>query len=73
MTELHGWVHFYVKLLLVECREKSTFHPRTGHKVPEGEYRCSCALSLISVLDVMGGQHHTPAALPPGNDLIPIV
>ena len=39
---------------------------KRGHTGPEGEYRYSSTLSLTSVLDGVGGQHHTPAALPPG-------
>jgi len=42
-------------------------HPRTGHEGPEGEMRHSSTFSLTSVLDGVGGQRHTPAALPPGN------
>jgi len=30
----------------------------------EGEKRYSCTLTLISALDGVGGQRHTPAALP---------
>ena len=73
MTELCGWVHFYVGLLLIECKKHGKVHPRTGHEVPEGEYWCSCTLSLTSVLDRVVGQRHTPAALTPGNDPVPIV
>jgi len=32
---------------------------------PEGEYMYSCTISLTSSLDGVGGQRHTPAALPP--------
>jgi len=42
----------------------------TGHKDPEGEYKYGCTLSLTSALDVVGGQHHNPAALPSGKRLV---
>jgi hypothetical protein len=52
--------------------QQNTQHPynvtvrrRTGHEDPEGELRYSCTLSLTSALDVVGGQRHVPAALPP--------
>ena len=41
-------------------------HPRTGHEGPEGEQMYSCTLPSTSVLDGVGGQRHTSAALPPG-------
>jgi hypothetical protein len=43
---------------------KGKGHPKTSHKNPEGEWRCSYTLSLISALDENGGQRHAPAALP---------
>ena len=45
---------------------KGKAHPRTGHEGPEEESRYSCALSLTSALDGVGGQRHVPTALPPG-------
>jgi len=39
---------------------------RTGHEGPEGEKSYNSTLSLTSELDGVGGQHHAPAALPPG-------
>jgi len=48
---------------------KGKVHPRTDHEDPEVEQRCSSTLSLISVLEGVGGQRHAPAALPP----VPIV
>ena len=45
---------------------KGKLHPRTGHEGPEGEQRYSATLSLTSSLDWVGGQRHTPAALPLG-------
>jgi len=45
---------------------KGKVRPRTGHEGPEGEQRYSSTLSLTSALDVVGGQRHAPAALPPG-------
>jgi len=41
---------------------KGKVHTRTGHGGPEG----SSSLSLTSALDGVGGQHHTPTALFPG-------
>ena len=32
----------------------------------------SCALSLTSALDGVGGQRHAPDALPPGNNRYPL-
>ena len=42
--------------------------PITGHEAPEGEYRYISTLSWPRRLDEgwVGGQHHAPAALPPG-------
>ena len=51
---------------------KGKFHPRTSHEDPEGEKRYSITLSLNSVLDVVGGQRHAPAALPPGKTWYPL-
>jgi len=51
---------------------KGNVRLRTGHEGPEGEKRYSSTLSLTSALDGVGGQSHTPAALPPG-DPLPIV
>jgi len=47
------------------CKVKC--HPRTCHEVPNWEHTYSCTSSLISALDVVGGQRHSSAALPPGN------
>jgi len=41
-------------------------HSRTGHEGQEKEQRYRSTLSLTSELDVVGGQRHAPAALPPG-------
>jgi len=43
---------------------KGKGHPITCHEGPEGEQRYSSTLSLNSALDLVGGQHHAPAALP---------
>jgi hypothetical protein len=40
-------------------------HPRTGHEGSEGGKRYGSTLSLTSTLDVVGGQRHAPATLPP--------
>ena len=50
---------------------KSKVHPRAGHEGPEGQLY-SPALSLTSALDGVGGQHHAPAALPPGKTRYPL-
>ena len=47
-------------------------HPRTGHEVPEGDYRYSPTLSLTSALYEVGGQHHASDALPPGKTPYPL-
>jgi hypothetical protein len=51
---------------------KSKVHPVTGHEGPEGEQMYSFTLPSTSAPDVVGAQHHAPAALPPGKDQIPI-
>jgi hypothetical protein len=51
---------------------ESKVHPRTGHEGSAGEYMYKFTLSLVSVLDGMGGQRHAPAALPPGKARYPL-
>jgi hypothetical protein len=51
---------------------KSKTHPRTGHEGPEGKQKYNFTLSLTSVLDGVGGQHHVPVALPPLNTRYPL-
>jgi hypothetical protein len=46
---------------------KGKFHLRTGHVGQEEEQRYGYTLSLTSALDVMGGQGHALAVLPPEN------
>jgi len=46
---------------------KSQFHARSGHEGPEGKYRYSSTLSLISALDWGGWSKPAPAASPPRN------
>jgi hypothetical protein len=41
-------------------------YPRTYHESPEGKQSYSSTLSLTSALDGVGGQRHSPAALPAG-------
>jgi hypothetical protein len=53
-------------VILYMIKVKGTFHPRTAHEGPKGEYRYSYTLSLTSALDGVGGQRHDPAALHPG-------
>jgi hypothetical protein len=45
-------------------KKKGKFHPTTGHDGPEMEMRYTSTLSLTLAIDVVGGQRHTPAALP---------
>ena len=59
-------------LVRLRKRRKGKGHPRTGHEVPEVEYRYSSTLSLISALDGVVGQRHAPAALPPGKTRYPL-
>ena len=54
-------------------KSKGKGHPIRGHEGQEGEQKYSSTLSLISALDVVGDQRHTPAALPPGKDPVHIV
>jgi len=42
MTELHGWVHFYVGLSLIECKKKVKFTPEQAVK----SQRVSIAIAL---------------------------
>jgi hypothetical protein len=44
------------------CKRK--VHPRTGREGPDGEEKYSYTLSLISALDGVDGQRHTPSAVP---------
>jgi hypothetical protein len=41
-------------------------HSLSVHEVPEGGYRYNSTLSLTYALDVVGGQRHSPTALPLG-------
>jgi hypothetical protein len=43
---------------------KGNVHPRTGHEGQEGEQMYSSTPSLTSAIDGVGGQRHSPAALP---------
>ena len=45
---------------------------RTVYEGPEGKKRYRSTLSLTSAVDVVGGQRHTPAALPPGKTRYPL-
>ena len=53
-------------MTIITYKGKGKGHPITGHEGPEGEQMCSSTLPLTSALDGVGGQHHAPAALPPG-------
>jgi hypothetical protein len=48
-------------------------NPRTDHGSPGEVWKYGSTISLTSVLDGMGGQIHTPAALPPERHPVPIV
>ena len=50
---------------------KVKFTLEKGTKVQRG-YRYSSVLSLTSALDGVRGQHHAPAALPPGKTRYPL-
>jgi len=56
----------------MKVKGKGKFHPRTCHEGPDGELRYSCTISLISVLDGVGGQHHALAVLPLGKTRYPL-
>ena len=64
---------YLIVVTTLKGKGKGKVHPRRDHERPEGEQRFSCILSLTSTLDGEGGQHHAPAALPPGKDSVPIV
>ena len=49
-------------------RPQSKVLPTTGHEGPDGEQMYSSTLPSASELDGGGGQHHAPAAQPPGKD-----
>ena len=59
------------KVFLSEGKGKG--QPITGDEGPEGEKRYSSTLSLTSAVDGVGGQRHSPAALPPRKDPVPIL
>ena len=52
---------------------KSKVQPRTDHEGPEGEWKCSCILSLISALIGGGWSAPRPGRFTPGKDPVPIV
>jgi len=56
----------------IKDKGKGKVITRTGHEGPKREYRYSSPLSLTSVLDCVGGQHHAPAALPLGQIRYPM-
>jgi hypothetical protein len=63
---------FSVENLLGKVKGKGKGHPRTGHEGPKGEQMYGPTLSSTSALDGVGGQHHTPTALPPGTTRYPL-
>ena len=62
-----------VMLSLLIAKSTVKVHPITGHEGPERQCRYTSTFYLSSALYRMGGQCHTPAALPTGNDLVPTV
>jgi len=54
-----GETHFFRWSRRVKGEGK--IHPRTGHKVPEGELKYSSTLPSTSALDGVGGERHAPA------------
>ena len=64
--------HRNMKQIKVKVKVKGKVHPITGHEGTEEDYMYNSTLSLTSVLDGVGGQRHTPAALPPGKTRYPL-
>jgi hypothetical protein len=54
-----------------EGKGKGKAHPRAGHEITEDE-KYSSTLSLTPMPDEVGGQRHTPAALPSGKTRYPL-
>jgi hypothetical protein len=52
---------------------KGKVHPRTGHEGPEGDWRYSSTVSLISTIDGGGWSKPRPGPFTPGKDPVPIV
>ena len=50
-----------------QYKHKGKLLHKTGHEVPDGEYRYSTTLSLTLALDEVGGKRHTSVAFSPGN------
>ena len=59
------------KLSLISIKRKS--HPVICHEGTEGDYGCSCTLSLTSALGNIIGQRHSPTGLFPGRDPVRIL
>jgi hypothetical protein len=53
------------------AKGKGKFHPRTGHKGPEGEQRYSSTLSLTSALDRGRWSTPSPGYFTPRKDPVP--
>ena len=69
--------HISLRIEVSAFTEKSWIYegkvqPITGHEGPEVEWRNSSTLSLTSALYGVGGQRHSPAALPPEKTLYPL-
>jgi hypothetical protein len=65
-------VRYIAVMISISYEGKGTVRPITGHEGPEREYRYSSTLSLASALDGVGGQRHTPPALPPEKTQYPL-
>ena len=65
MFQFEGlWRGVILIKLIFRSKVKRKIQPRTGYASPDGMY--SSILSLSSALEGVGGQLHTPAALPSG-------
>ena len=64
--------HKTILLHTLLIKGKGKVHPKTGHEGQEGEWRCSCTLSLTSALDGVGSQRHTLAPLAPRKARYPL-
>ena len=62
--EVNGYGLIAIKVKVTKGKGK--VHPRAGHEGPEGEQMYNFTLLLTSVLDVLCGQRHAPAALSVG-------
>jgi len=64
----HTWMSAYFIV-----GKKDEVRPRKGHEGPEGEYRYSVTLPLVSALDGGGWSTPSPCRFTPGSEPVPIV